>query len=360
MIIVRRAAPLLACLALVAAACGGGGGSSETIADPVSAAPPPPPPASPSPPPPAPPPPASPPASPSTVSNPNGPCLTVNGANNRVIENMTLGPCGGAGIEILNSTNVTLRNVRIRDTREPGIFINGSTSVDIRESNITNAASGVYAVSSSGIKVQCSSIVNPQGPMPRGQFVQFDKVVGGENLVSCNSGLNELGKGIPEDQINLYQSRGTAATPITISNNLLQGGGPSKSGGGIMLGDSGGQYQVARGNVLVDPGQYGIAVAGGTNITVDRNQVYGRQQSFTNVGMYVWNQYSSACSAITVSNNQVNWRNSSGGANNWWDGGNCGSISGISTNTFGAAITETIARLLPATSECSCVTYGRK
>jgi len=35
-------------------------------------------------------------------------------------------------------------------------------------------------------------------------------------------------------------------------------------GGGIMLGDGGGSNIVAKNNILVDPGQYGMAVSGGS------------------------------------------------------------------------------------------------
>ncbi len=341
--VVRQAPLMLACVAMLAASCSGGGSSDSNAALPL------------------PPNPGSPPAPlPSTtvVSNPDGPCLTIRGETNRVVENMTIGPCGGAGIEILDSTNVILRNVTIRDTRESGVHIGDSTSVQVSESHISNAASGVYAVGSSGIQVQCSTISNPQGPMPRGQFVQFDKMIGGENVVSCNSGLNEYGMGMPEDQINLYQSSGTASLPIMIVNNLLQGGGPSESGGGIMLGDSGGAYQIARGNVVVNPGQYGIAAASGTHISIEGNLVYSRQEPITNVGIYVWNQYATPCNAVAVANNQVNWLNKAGAHNPWWDGGNCGAIAGVPTNDFAAAIAEGVAKTARPPAECSCQNNG--
>jgi hypothetical protein len=253
---------------------------------------------------------------------------------------------------------VSLRGVTIRNTRDPGVYVNGSTSVQISESNIADAASGVYAVSSSGIEVRCNTITNPQGPMPRGQFVQFDKVLAGKNVISCNSGLNEFGRGVPEDQINLYQSNGSSLLPIMVTNNLLRGGGPSPSGGGILLGDSGGSHQVARNNVLVNPGQYGIAAAGGTSIAIENNLVYGRQQSFTNVGIYVWNQSTMTCRDITVADNQVNWVNKIGERNPWYDAGNCGPITGLSTNNFAAPITESIANTTRPPAECGCQTNG--
>jgi hypothetical protein len=122
--------------------------------------------------------------------------------------------------------------------------------------------------------------------VPRGQFVQFDKVVGGENRISCNVGRNQPGQGTPEDAISLYKSHGAQNLPISVLYNLIIGGGPSDSGGGIMLGDDGGSYQLAKGNILIDPGQYGIGVASGNNMTIADNLVYARKQPFTNVGIY--------------------------------------------------------------------------
>jgi hypothetical protein len=155
----------------------------------------------------------------------------------------------------------------------------------------------------------------------------------------------------------MYRSSGTSSSPIEIYSNLIVGGGPSESGGGIMLGDDGGAYITARRNVLVDPGQYGIAVSGGNHMQVSDNWVYGRRQPFTNVGIYVWNQHSSSCNNITVSGNGVKWTNSSGRSNPFWDGGNCGTIAGVSTNDFNAPIGPSI-EYLPA-PECACKLAGR-
>ncbi len=80
-----------------------------------------------------------------------------------------------------------------------------------------------------------------------------------------------------------------------------------------MVGDGGDSSFIrVQQNTLVDPGQYGIGVAGGSTIDVYENFVYAKSQEFTNVGLYVWNQYSSNCSNISVFNNQVLWFSSSG------------------------------------------------
>ena len=292
------------------------------------------------------------------VASAEGPCLTFNGLRDAIIENVVIGPCAGNGIELFDSHNVTLRSVAISGTEQSGIYIYGSSSIRIEESSISGGVSGVYAVNSSGVRVSCNSIENPLGPVPRGQLVQFDKATGEGNAISCNIGRNTSGQGEPEDAISLYQSQGTPQSPIVVSNNLVVGGGPSETGGGIMLGDGGGSYQVAEGNDLVDPGQYGIAVASGDHMTIRNNRVYARAQTFTNVGISVWNQYPHGCSDITVEGNFVKWQSKTGRPNPYWNGGNCGPVAGIASNNFRAPLDP--ATLIERSTACACRNNGRR
>jgi hypothetical protein len=96
----------------------------------------------------------------------------------------------------------------------------------------------------------------------RGQFVQFDHGSGAGNEIAWNRGVDEEGASNAEDIVNMFMSNGTVDRPINIHNNCFSGGGPSQSGGGILLGDGGGSYQIAQDNVLINPGQYGVAIAG--------------------------------------------------------------------------------------------------
>ena len=112
-----------------------------------------------------------------------------------------------------------------------------------------------------------------------------------------------------------------------------------------MLGDQGGAYMIAQDNILVNPGQYGIAIASGTNIQVLNNKIYSAQQLYSNVGLYIWNQYNTSCSLNTISGNQVSWKNSAGIENDSWNAGNCGPVSNWTTNICNAPID---ASLLPA------------
>ena len=168
-------------------------------------------------------------------------------------------------------------------------------------------------------------------------FVQFDKVSGDGSSISRNVGENDLGNSTAEDMISLFESSGTEASPIRIVGNQLRNGGPSDSGSGILLGDGGGSFQIAEDNRLVNTGQVGIGVASGTNIAVADNKVYSEAQPWSNVGIYVWNQYPTECANITVSGNQVNWTSATGRQNHWFNGGGCSGVD-RSDNEFGAEI----------------------
>ncbi len=183
-----------------------------------------------------------------------------------------------------------------------------------------------------------------QWTVPSGTASQFDKVTGGGNRIGDNLAVNILGKSHPEDVINVYKSSGTAEDPIQIVGNKIRGGGPSDSGGGIMTGDGGGAYIVVKDNILVDPGQYGIAIAGGHHIQILDNKVFAKRRPFTNVGIYVWNQSKAPSHSHSVKGNQVKWLNKAGVENPCWDARNCGPVAGWDANDWHAGLDD---RILP-------------
>ena len=233
------------------------------------------------------------------VSNPDGDCVTVTNASNVTIRNSTIGPCG-----------------------DEAVYLSDVDGAVVEGNYITGTGNGVLVHRSDSVRVDGNAFVDAGR-----NFVQFDKVNGAGSSISGNRGQNELGGSNAEDLISLYLSNGTASSPIRVVGNHLRSGGPSDSGSGIMLGDGGGSYQLVEGNVLVDPGQAGIGVASGTNMTVRGNRIYSSAVSWSNVGLYVWNQYDAACGSVEVSGNQVNWTNADGSSNGWWGGGGCGDVN---------------------------------
>ena len=238
---------------------------------------------------------------------PTGSSRIINGQSNLIIENLSFKNPLGDIIQIFNSNNITIRNCYFGASLGEAVSIEGSSNITIENCFFSNNRTGVYAVSSSGIKVNNNQFINVHGPFPRGQYVQFNGVSGAGNSVTGNKGECFKGESYPEDLVNMFNSSGTSGSPINISGNQFRGGGPSLSGGGILGGDYGGNWVRVENNLLVDPGNYGIAAAGGNNITLNANKVYSTWHSYNNAGLIVWAQGGAACSNITVTRNEINF-----------------------------------------------------
>jgi len=214
-----------------------------------------------------------------------------------------------------------------------GIYLANCSNIVIEQNDFETVSQGITLINCTNIEIRYNRFNNVTGPHDRNgahraNILQAD---------GCGVGLwfhhNEGSfSGDTEDLISIYNSNGTQANPIVVENNKLANYGYiSYSGSGIMLGDGGGSWQIARNNVLDTPGQVGIGVAGGSNITVDNNQVYSPSLPTSNVGIYAYsaNDGGQGISNITITNNRVNWKNSSGTPNGFYSTG----ITGTFTNS---------------------------
>ena len=285
-----------------------------------------------------------------SISNPNGPCIIVNQVKHVTITGNQIGPCG-------------------TDPRyEVGISVNQSNDIQIIGNTFKAVSSALYATSSQlgQLLFEGNQATEIRGPAPRGQLVQLNQYSGPHIVIRCNVSdqaiggyINQDGKGGPEDHINIYKSSGTLNSPIQILDNKLRGGG-SKSGGGILAVDGGdGANVLIEGNTLVDAGQYGIGIPAGENIIVKHNRIFANSHTWTNVGIYVWNQYAgTACSRTEISGNQVNYRNQKGLPNPYWNSGNCGKVSITEPNRLqDTSITQAIWNESPSACKTSWRTW---
>ncbi|MCO5948024.1 right-handed parallel beta-helix repeat-containing protein [Mucilaginibacter flavidus] len=275
------------------------------------------------------------------------PVITLNNVSNITINGKAI--VGGNAIAIClnNCHDIQITNCKLYNSTNVGINLYNCYNITVMGNYFTNVSTGVYVdhASKGGIVVNSNQFLNMKGPSPRGQFIQFNNVNGANNQINSNKCENILGQSNPEDAISLYQSYGTATSPITVCGNQIRGGGPSASGGGIMLGDCGGAYQKADGNTLVNPGQYGIAISGGSLNAITNNLVYGVSQSFTNIGLYVASFSGALISSPTVSGNRIKFYNSSGAINGGWFASALVIPGGWNTNNWNANID---ASILPA------------
>lgn len=286
----------------------------------------------------------SPPKKISYLSLPTATPATYTNLSNLVIEGLQFSNKAGGNLAFYNCKNIVIRNCYFGTSSEEAIYIEKGNTITIENNLFANNKGGVYALETKGgIIIRNNQFVNVKGPGPRGQYVQLDECTGAGNIIENNKGESWPGESDPEDLISVFKSRGTPESPILIRNNIFRGGGPSSSGGGIMTGDTDGAYVVVENNILVDPGQYGIAAAGGKKIIIRNNKVFGRSQHFTNVGIYVWAQGDVPCADIEVSNNYINYTRGNiktPEQNNLWDGENCGTITGLETNKFTLTLDE--------------------
>lgn len=251
---------------------------------------------------------------------------TIANQTNAVIENLRFENATGVMIKITNSSNITIRNCFFNKGAAEAINVYMGANIRVENCLFNGVTTGVYASISTGIKVINNQFVNvrKRADNARGQFIQFNNVTGEGNEVSGNKGENFAGESNPEDLINMYGSSGTAISQILIKGNMFRGGGPSGSGGGIIAGDYNGSYITIDGNTLLNPGQYGIAIAGGNNNVVTNNKIFSKQFAWSNIALYIWMQGgATSCANNTVKGNRATWINKNGVSNVAWNAGNC-------------------------------------
>jgi hypothetical protein len=260
--------------------------------------------------------------------------VTINTSEPVVIEKSFLR--GRGNLIRGNEVNLTVRNTTgyglnpLTNGAFPGRFLAVVTALNLLvENNDMYGTSGIYINLFKGnpgagqtIKILRNRIRNVDGRYvdQQGKFtgrrysvqaVQFNRIIRVPNVeIAWNEVINEPGKSAVEDNISMYESSGTASSPIRIHDNYIHGAysaNPLKSkdysGGGILLGDgrkdsldTAGGYVEVYNNQVINTSNHGVGVAGGHH-----QRVYGNRLVSTgllpgdvvdpnaNVGLYVWN-----------------------------------------------------------------------
>ncbi len=268
--------------------------------------------------------------------------ISWNGVKNKTISNLEIINPNGHCIELVNCSNITIVNCKLGPSKQEGVYMYNCSNIKVENCTLDHNDTGVFAGASTGISVMNNDVINVQGPMPRGQMVQFAEVSGGGNRICYNVVENTLGQSYPEDAVSLFKSNGIEGDPIQVVGNWIRGGGPSNSGGGIMTGDMGGSYILVQDNILVNPGQYGITIASGHHISIKDNKIYSKQLPFSNIGLSAYKQYQIDTFNDTIMNNEVNFTYMDGQLNNLLNDGKCGTIYGWNTNKYDPTLNEDV------------------
>ncbi len=289
------------------------------------------------------------------ISNQQGAALTIATSAPVTITNSTI-----RGTARLVESSVGHVKVAIDHTRLYGLYPGGRNrwgDYAVRlvgfdsfrfEHNYIEQKGGIQLLQWSGVPtdhavlVRYNSAKNIDGRLTDGaggysgrvitQFLQLDAVQNAPGVeISWNEVHNTPNASAVEDNINVFMSSGTESSPIDIHDNFIDGAYPypaaSKSfnGGGILLADAGGSYQIAHGNQVISTTNYGIANASGTHTSIYANRVVasgvladGTAVIAMNVGIYSWNQYDAAYGDNSVYDNVSGWMDNHSRRNDWW------------------------------------------
>ena len=203
------------------------------------------------------------------------------------------GTGSGKGIALIGRSNVTIKNMEIKDFEYYGIYLSNSSYNSIDENNITNDYDGIYLESSSANSIS-------------------------ENNITAN---NEIG-------IWLYSSSGNSISGNNVTNssigillgsslgNRISGNNITENNGaGIYLGSSS-NYNSIDGNNITDNKGPGIYLYYSSNNSISRNNI-------TNNDYGIFLDFSSNYNNIfhnNFVNNNVQVYSSSDSADIWDDG----------------------------------------
>jgi parallel beta-helix repeat protein len=307
------------------------------------------------------------------ISNPNGRCISLVGASDVTIRNVTIRECGtqaaveshyDAGlIQIENAANITITNSLIENMSNRGfgskrnnaVQIESSTGITIRSNTIRKVNSDISNkqndYGSRSIKVEGSSsnirIESNRFYDAGRNAVQFSRVRDAGGISITSNVIEGRGRWDSdyEDMINLYSSSGTSQSPIRVAGNRFKNGGPSSTGTGMILGDGNtgsgpSRHIVVENNVFINPGHVGINLAGGDHITIRNNTITGTGPVplKTTVGMTINHYgYSNECRDHVVAGNRV-WMDNQhlpSGTNHLWNPGTCTDNVVLQGNSFG-------------------------
>lgn len=211
------------------------------------------------------------------------------------------------------------------------IFLLNCTNITIDSCIVENVQQGIIAQNCTNTIIQNNYIHNVFGaPLHTYHPIQF---------IGCTRGRINYNKILEDpattpythDQISLYQSNGVVGDSIQVIGNWVRGGQQTMNGSGaggfvggnngatgINLGDSGGSYQVARRNLVINGGYIGMQVdAKGTSLKMDHNSVYTSRTNISLVGISYYTTGSTpGPSSNYIGYNKINWARNSGGTYN--------------------------------------------
>ena len=276
-----------------------------------------------------------------------GSAIVISGRSNLTISGYQITGGPSNCIYLRDCSNVRISKCRLKDSKKVGILLENCQNVLIDSCYISNVQTGVNVKNSVTVKVNHNYFRNMNGPFPAGCAVQFNNVSAPASQINYNRVENIAGEAEhPQDLLSVYKSNGLPGDSIQVIGNWIRGGQVTKDSGGaagIVLGDVGGSYQVARYNVVINGGFVGMQVQGGSHIKMDHNTIYSSPTEYSNDGLSYGNYSGQPSTDVEISYNKIKFFNKNGKeVDSWWDPKTVSRPKGWETNIEGADIDEKI------------------
>ena len=219
--------------------------------------------------------------------------------DNIVIEGKEFGHnATGKALAFYNCQNVTIRNCKFAEVaQDDALVFDGCNNILVEHCEFINIHRGARVWRAThNVMIRENHFTNVLGRLRGGAVVtcaiQFAHCNGTNLKIIDNSCETIPGMGVQDDTINIFYSFGTEESPIEVRGNWCRGHGDkleaTPTGGGILIGDYGGKYQISHENICVDTGNYGMGLAGGQFMTMKNNTVYGVKGHRNTLGLSVW------------------------------------------------------------------------
>lgn len=295
------------------------------------------------------------------ITSSSGTCLTIVNSTGITIRNSEIGPCGGNGIVVSGGSGIRITDNYIHpeftgagccDSGD-GIYENGTTDLLIQGNVVAYGESNLEILHANTVNIIGNFLVNPRNfGDARGSNIQVwenSHSIVIENNYALASQDKSLFALLPNQSDSM--SFGGGVDDVVVRNNYISGG--FWSYGCALITEAVSNNIQFLNNTLVDTGQCGIGIEGGTNQVVSGNRILNRTPvtGGANTAIIVFKLHASdpACGPISITNNTAYQVKPGGELASYWNGGGCSPVN-LSDNIWDQAA---YSALTPAAEKVS-------
>ena len=250
-----------------------------------------------------------------------------NGLTDAVIENLTIQDLPWSSGAPFDSHVA----IRLRDCH----------NITVRNVDFRHVAQGLYLENCTNVTVEWVRYLDITGPFQRhgdhkGNLIQ---TANSDGIVVTDVKGRE---GDTEDIVSFWRSSHCGIERFHLEGTNWQSG----SGSGIAVSDDFGVGNYAKTGILLNPGQVGAFIAGGTDSLIENVTAVGVARPGSNIAFYVWDIWGRGnCANHTLRNNRADWLKADGSRAAYWDAKDCGTVT-LTGNDWNASLDPDALRVV--------------